>query len=825
MSRVNFYQLLELKINPPESDPDVIESAIKRKQSEWSRLRNHPTKGTQARQFISLVNEIRKTMTDPELREKEARNAVELLKKKLETKFKAIDNHVYLLCSKGTISEQEIARLAEFHKVKLQIIQRRAEVWRKKHGHELEIYLNHLLIDGKPDEKSLGKIASQFQTTSETVNEVLKSLLDERAAELEAYINIQIRKGFMSEREISSLAEIYALDQGEILRRVRCPIRKGSLSDAEHAYSIDSTVEQFINENLKIVEQDSLYSFLGLFPGSSLEALQNKAVEKEKEVRKIAQKDAFVTASGVLAGQCISIFKSDESRYAYDLSRARSLLKNLSKDISLAISNNVLKLDYFHFLLRKAVSFGTLPDEARQHILEFCQTKNWKVEQPKKKLNIKRYVRVALATLIVLLVSGSIFWYFYFRQQRLEEAYAETIQKAEEQPSLEAQIRIFKTYLDDSDDKELRARAANHIESLQKRIAQRDFKSVSQKAEKLYAGKRYEDVQTLYDQFLARHGNSAWVDEIRNKTAQLPGLMDERDYQHISAMPKSLPEEVANAGAAYLQQHPDGRYITQVRNILRNVEVPYYRDVEGALAQCEKSEDWNQCIRLSNRYINIYRDSQYALNLKEKRDVYQINLQNKGVLDALIAKAGGKDADPEKVRSVFEQFLQNSPNSPAVPLIQIELAKTRNQIARHESQLEMDRLQQLFNTRQGRFSIKKPNTVFDSKTGLTWALLDSRLSTGKCMAYDEAKQYVKSMKTGGYSDWRLPTAKELAILFSGPNPFPGAASNWYWSSDSFKRYSGGWIVLVDVVRPLASSAPSITKQDSKDCGWVRAVRP
>ena len=240
MSRVNFYQLLDLKINPPESDPEVIESAIKRKQAEWSRLRNHPTKGTQARQFISLLNEIRKTMADPTLREKEARNAVELLKKKLETKFKSIDNHVFLFCSKGDITDEEITRLSEFHRVKPQIIQRRVDRWRKKHGHALEIHLAHLLINGRPDEKTIGKIASQFQTTPEAVHEVLNKLLNERSIELEAYINIQIRKGFMSEKEISSLAEIYTLDQGDILRRVRCPIKKKSPSDDEHAYRIDS---------------------------------------------------------------------------------------------------------------------------------------------------------------------------------------------------------------------------------------------------------------------------------------------------------------------------------------------------------------------------------------------------------------------------------------------------------------------------------------------------------------------------------------------------------------------------------------------------------
>ncbi|MFZ0133559.1 MAG: hypothetical protein WAK95_13550, partial [Desulfobacterales bacterium] len=268
MSRINFYQLLELKINPPESDPQIIESAIKRKQTEWSRLRNHPTKGTQARQYISLLTEIRSVMADDRLREKEARHALDLLKKKLEAKFKSIDSHVKLFGCKGDLSDEEIAQLADFHKVKPQIIQRRVDRWRKKHGSALEVHLSQLLLDKKPDEKTTRKIAAQFDTTPEEVQAVLKKLLDDRSREVDAYINIQIRKGFMTQKEISSLAQIYSLDQGDVLRLIRCPIKKESESELGAMYQLDSTVEQFINENLKIVEQDSLYSFLGLFPGS-----------------------------------------------------------------------------------------------------------------------------------------------------------------------------------------------------------------------------------------------------------------------------------------------------------------------------------------------------------------------------------------------------------------------------------------------------------------------------------------------------------------------------------------------------------------------------
>ncbi|GEM_PF-682350 len=822
MSRVNFYQLLELKINPPESNPQVIAAAIKRKQAEWSRLRNHPTKGTLARQNISLLTEIRKVMSDSELRTSEARAALDLLKKKLEAKFIAIDKHIQLLGSKGDLDEDDIDRLATFHKVKPTIVQRRADRWRKKKGAPLAIHLSRLLIHEKPDEKTVSKIAAQFGTTSDNVQAVLKKLQDERSAEIEAYINIQIRKGFMAQNEISNLAAIYSIDQGDILRRVRCPIKKEAEVDTETSYQIDSTVEQFINENLKIVEQDSLYSFLGLFPGSTLEALQAKSIEKEQAIRKIAQKDAVVTASAVLAGQCISLFKTDENRYAYDLSRARAMLKRLNYEIDLAAQQNVICTEHYHHLLRKAISFGTPPDKARQHIIDYCQSKKWQVDLPKKKLNLKRYSKVALITLSVVLITGSIFWYFYFSAQRREEDYLRTVTEAREKASLEAQIRVFESYMARIDDDKMREQARTNIDSIRKRIVQRDFKLVEANAEKLHAEKRYEEIDALYGNFLSRHADTAWADPILQKRAAIPPLIDDRDYQNIVALQGGEPEEIAHAGIAYLRNHPDGQFVSQTNRIIKNAEKPYFRNVVKALQQCERQKDWDRCIQLCNRYIDVYRDSTPALKLKEKRDRYQINLQNDTILQTLIARAGGPDAPPARIRDTFNHFLLESPNSPAAQLVRGELARINLQLGHQAAQGELEKLKRLFGQKGSRFTVHKSETFRDSKTGLTWALLDSQMSTGKCMTYNEAIRHIKTMKLGGYNDWRLPTAKELLTLFKGPSPFPGVYSAWYWSSDSYKRYSGKWIIRVDVVK--AAPAPAKHQQDSKECGWFRAVR-
>jgi hypothetical protein len=49
----------------------------------------------------------------------------------------------------------------------------------------------------------------------------------------------------------------------------------------------------------------------------------------------------------------------------------------------------------------------------------------------------------------------------------------------------------------------------------------------------------------------------------------------------------------------------------------------------------------------------------------------------------------------------------------------------------------------------------------DSATGLTWAVKDN----GTAVSPNEAFNYCKSLRSGGFSDWRLPTIDELEALY------------------------------------------------------------
>ena len=823
MGRINYYQLLDLPINPPENDLEVIEETIKKKQMAWSRLRNHPTKGIQARHYISLLPEIRKVMTDEGLRQKEADAAVVELKKRLEAIFKAVDRHIDLVGCKGEILEEEIEKIAARHDIKPQLVQKRLTRWQKKRGAPAVLQIQRQLINGKLSDQELDKIAEQHGIEPDTIHKIHQQLLEQRLAELDEFVSIQVRKGYMTQAEIAGLAAVFPFDEGEILRRIRCPINKSAKKEETDAYQIDSTVEQVILENLKIVGHDSLYGFLGLFPGASLDALQKKAVAKENEIRKIAQKDAVLTASGVLVGQCIALFKSDESRYAYDLSRARLLLNRLNTDIDLAATGKTISREQYDYLVRRAIRFGTHPEEAKAHIRDFCKTQGWTVVLPKKKINLKRYLLVASVAIVLFGIGGGVFWYVYYSQQRMENEYLRMHSELKQKKSLEAQLAHVQTYIAGQSDQEYIEKAQQVIDDLHKRIEFRDLNDLQKQKTKLEAKQEYENIRTRIQEFMAAHPQSAHNEKLNQELKQLPQRIDNRDYERIGSIPPTSYARVASALTDYLRAHPKGAHVKQVNRRAKEMAKPYYQQLVRELKNCEKSAQWSRCIELSAPYIELYRDSRYAVRLKKRRDEYVRNNQGEEIVSRLRAEAGGREADPAVLTQTYKVYLEQNPYSPARQLIETEIESLEIALNRRSIQAELKRLRASLPHTNGRFEEKAKATVVDGTTGLTWAMIDSQLGTRECMTHGEAKEYVGRLKTGGYKNWRLPTAGELQEFYRGNALFLTNSAQWYWSADQTKRYSGGWIIMVDVVVPSNSS--TIAQRHVSECGWVRPVHP
>jgi len=101
-----------------------------------------------------------------------------------------------------------------------------------------------------------------------------------------------------------------------------------------------------------------------------------------------------------------------------------------------------------------------------------------------------------------------------------------------------------------------------------------------------------------------------------------------------------------------------------------------------------------------------------------------------------------------------------------------------------------------------RFTDHGNGTITDNLTGLMWTK-NANLAGGT-KTWQEALDYVKTLNTGGYSDWRLPNRKELFSLIDRSkyspalpidHPFQNVQFDYYWSSTA-DAYStdDAWIV-------------------------------
>lgn len=114
LREVNFYLLLELSINPPEENEEIILSAINKKRSLWSSMINHPTKKNEARLYLEMIPAIKVTMLENRLeRQKEAKRAREIKEKEISDNKNQLISIMKILGLKGYISIQEVEKIRE----------------------------------------------------------------------------------------------------------------------------------------------------------------------------------------------------------------------------------------------------------------------------------------------------------------------------------------------------------------------------------------------------------------------------------------------------------------------------------------------------------------------------------------------------------------------------------------------------------------------------------------------------------------------------------------------------------------------------------------
>jgi len=89
-----------------------------------------------------------------------------------------------------------------------------------------------------------------------------------------------------------------------------------------------------------------------------------------------------------------------------------------------------------------------------------------------------------------------------------------------------------------------------------------------------------------------------------------------------------------------------------------------------------------------------------------------------------------------------------------------------------------------------RFIDNQDGTITDTVMELIWTKTDSFDNLRKCLNYNNSKDYVKKLRTGGYEDWKIPTTAELKSLYDERK----------WNKD----YSGGTIHIDPIFPPTGA---------------------
>ena len=616
----NYYFLLELSIDPPENDPEVIEEAIQKKQALWSRLRNHPTKGTQAQQYMGMLPDIRNVMTNEALRRKEAEEAKRLFIEREQEKNNRIDRHIALLMSKGRISEDEIAKLARMNSVPMEKIQER--VAKKQRLFLINHAIEEMIRTGKAHPRYHGELIQKFSVDPGKVREWIQNKENEKYKKIDSYLRRCHQRGYITRKEIEELSRVYLISTDNIARRTRCVIKESGTPMADRAQPLDKSTEKIIEENLKVLGKSSLYDFLDLPAGSDLNVLQECTHHKDAEVRKFSQKDAKTTASGTLVGHCISIFKTEENRRSYDRSLTLSRLQELHADLDVAGIGKRVHAEYVSILMKSALKLGMDVDEARSHIEEYAGKKRWKAEKLKPFIAKRRpfFLRPVPIGVAILVALSTTFALAMMKQKQVTREYNDALILSEATPELEQKEKILQG-------------------------------------------------------FLAKFPRSDFGPDLKQRIGAVRNLMEDRDYKILLAKVDQFTQENAKKEAVdalndHLKRYPSGPHRMEIEKkqtqLLQDMDDNNYSIFQASLAECEGKQDWERCIRLCEQFNEAYPESRHSEKASGLKRKYTQIIKSTLDLTSMKERARQKGFDFEGARLIYLEYLESTPELPLI---------------------------------------------------------------------------------------------------------------------------------------------------------------
>ena len=443
-------------------------------------------------------------------------------------------------------------------------------------------------------------------------------------------------------------------------------------------------------------------------------------------------------------------------------------------------------------------------------------------EKPKKKRSPLILAAVAGAALIVII--GLVFVISETKSGRIKKEYKEIMVKVESQLEPQEKVKTLQNFINAYKDNTYALNAEKKLKEINTFIETRDYQATLQNADKLIAIKDYEKAAAVYKQHLIKHSDSKHKDVINQKVADISSLIDERDFKKVvGSNMLDIPDRI-EIYLQYLANNPQGKHRSKVKKLISDIKEKYYLSIEERIIVYNEQEDWDKCIQLCNKFIQIYKEDKRSIELKGLIDSFRVKINDKKAFAGLLKRAEQEGSNYKAAAQIYIDYLKTHPYSTIKDRVEEELAGIEQQEKDERIQKGRKKIVALLQESNGRFVANGDGTITDKRTGLMWCTQDSQSELAKCLNYESADQYVHGLKTGGYEDWRLPTVKELAGIYKNKPFFPSLKERWYWTSKSYKRHENFWITNVVVVSSKKETDWDEEHKDSNQCGAVHAVR-
>ncbi|MBW1644701.1 MAG: hypothetical protein JRJ76_17945 [Deltaproteobacteria bacterium] len=232
--------------------------------------------------------------------------------------------------------------------------------------------------------------------------------------------------------------------------------------------------------------------------------------------------------------------------------------------------------------------------------------------------------------------------------------------KVEKLNSLEEKEIILQEFINSNPKDANIEKAENKIKEIRKVIEKQDFQIALNNVKNLTIDSDYEKEATaIYANYLTKHPDGAYEDEIQDKISEIPGLIDDIDYEKLTEVAQSDFGKRIETYLAYLSKHPSGRHTNAVTELISDTGEEYYDYLIKEVALCEQQKKWDRGIELCSRFIDIFKNNYHLDEVVELKTTLQENKD----YDFLIAHIKRSGRNYWLVRKAYYNFLAKHPDT------------------------------------------------------------------------------------------------------------------------------------------------------------------